>query len=163
VRHDRIKLEPLVTSVIKSVTPDLKKKRLEAFIMIRDNSLLQLHGDMQHLRWAFGHLIQNAINYNVPGGKIFVTMQKDNILPYINITIRDTGVGISEKDLPHIFERFYRGDPRDASGKLVDPRGLGQGLFIARTIAEAHEGFLSVRSQPGRGSTFTLMLPPDSG
>jgi signal transduction histidine kinase len=160
VREDRIELEPLINSVIKGAVPDLKKGKLEIFVMFRDNDRLVVRGDVQHLRWAFGHLIRNAIGYNLPGGKIYVTVHMDNILPFVNIVIRDTGVGISSRDLPHIFERFYRGDPRDKDGRLVDPRGLGQGLFIARTIAEAHRGSLHVRSETNKGSMFTLMLPP---
>jgi signal transduction histidine kinase len=68
-------------------------------------------------------------------------------------------VGISKKDLPHIFERFYRGEPRTSSGKLLDPRGLGQGLFVARAVSEAHGGYLTVKSEQGRGSVFTIVLP----
>jgi signal transduction histidine kinase len=71
----------------------------------------------------------------------------------------DTGVGIADKDLPHVFERFYRGEPRTPEGRLLDPRGLGQGLFIARTVAEVHNGYLSVSSQAGNGSIFTMVLP----
>jgi signal transduction histidine kinase len=80
----------------------------------------------------------------------------------IAIQVVDTGVGISEKDLPHIFERFYRGEPRNTTGKLLDPRGLGQGLFIARKVTEAHQGYLNVRSTPHAGSIFTLVLPATS-
>jgi len=75
----------------------------------------------------------------------------------------DTGVGIGERDLPNIFDRFYRGEPRTASGKLLDPRGLGQGLFVAKTVTEAHGGWLNVHSQPGQGSVFTMTLPVDVG
>lgn len=160
VRQDTVELEPLLNSVIKSALQDIAKKRLEVFVMIRDNDRLVIKGDEHHLRWAFGHLVRNAIGYNIANGKIFITVQLDPILPYINITIRDTGVGISDQDMPHIFERFYRGDPRDKAGRLVDPRGLGQGLFIARTIAEAHKGFLKVTSNVGSGSTFTMSIPP---
>ena len=62
-------------------------------------------------------------------------------------------------DLPQIFNRFYRGQARTPSGKTIDPRGLGQGLFIARAVAEAHRGYLSVDSKVGVGSIFTLALP----
>ena len=78
---------------------------------------------------------------------------------FIVIDVIDNGVGISEKDLPHIFERFYRGEPRTSSGKLLDPRGLGQGLFVARMVTESHGGFVRVRSQKGQGSAFTIVLP----
>ena len=75
------------------------------------------------------------------------------------IEVTDNGVGINSRDLPHIFERFYRGEAKTSDGKLIDPRGLGQGLYIARSVAEAHAGYLTVRSEPGVGTTFTLGLP----
>ncbi len=77
---------------------------------------------------------------------------------HLLIEVSDKGVGISPRDLPHVFERFYRGEARTSSGKLIDPRGLGQGLFVARAVAEAHGGYLSVASSVGEGSTFTLAL-----
>ena len=78
-----------------------------------------------------------------------------------NIAVQfvDTGVGIIERDLPHIFEQFYRGEARSSSGKLIDPRGLGQGLFIARRVLEAHGGYVTVNSTRGQGSIFTVVLP----
>src|SRR5690606_34174927 len=75
------------------------------------------------------------------------------------IRVEDTGVGISEVDLPQIFNRFFRGQARTPAGKTIDPRGLGQGLFIARAVAEAHHGYLSVDSKSGIGSVFTLAIP----
>jgi len=75
------------------------------------------------------------------------------------IRVRDDGAGISDQDLPHIFERFYRGDARTADGKKYDPRGLGQGLFVAKTISEVHGGFLGVKTEVGVGSVFTMALP----
>ena len=85
--------------------------------------------------------------------------EKILILGYGNTLRRDDGVGINDKDLPHIFERFYRGDARTKEGKKLDPRGLGQGLFVAKTISEVHGGFLSVKSRVGVGSEFTMALP----
>jgi signal transduction histidine kinase len=61
--------------------------------------------------------------------------------------------------LHNVFNLFYRGEARTASGKKLDPRGLGQGLFVARTVAEAHGGSLAVETQLYKGSTFTLSLP----
>jgi two-component system sensor histidine kinase BaeS len=126
--------------------------------MASDSERLAVIGDDERLRWALGHLLQNSVRYTEPGGHIFVTTRRQQD-DQIAVQVVDTGVGISEKDLPHIFERFYRGEPRTASGKLLDPRGLGQGLFIARRVAEAHKGYLTVRSSPGAGSIFTMILP----
>lgn len=160
IRQTPLALDALLNSVIKGVAPDLKQRRQHIFFMTREAAALRVRGDDRRLRWAFGHLVQNSIRYTLPGGQIVVSAAFDpENTRSIRVTIQDTGVGISEKDLPHIFDRFYRGDPRDPSGKLVDPRGLGQGLFIARTVAEAHGGSLGVRSTVGEGSVFTLALP----
>jgi signal transduction histidine kinase len=72
-------------------------------------------------------------------------------------SVRDTGIGISAADLPHVFERFYRADR--ARSRTAERGGFGLGLAIAQWIAEAHGGTISVRSRLGRGSTFTVTLP----
>lgn len=160
IRQDKLHLEPLIWSVVKALRPEANKKRQDILVMARNTEALLVRGDDQRLRWAIKHLLQNSIFYTLNDGYINVIFGVHEDDPrYVAIDFRDNGVGISERDLPNIFDRFYRGDPRDERGKLVDPRGLGQGLFIARTVAEAHGGYLSVRSEVGRGSTFTLVLP----
>jgi two-component system sensor histidine kinase ResE len=160
VRSDNVNLEPLLWSVINSMSGELKKAQLDVAFMARDVERLVVNGDDQRLRWAFGHLLQNAIRYTEPGGHIIIALGLDEQNEkYLAVDVIDTGVGISEKDLTHIFERFYRGEPRTSSGKLLDPRGLGQGLFVARTVANAHGGTLTVHSAPNEGSAFTMMLP----
>jgi len=158
IRHDPVDLEELVWSVVNSMTPEVNRAQLDVAVMVRDTQRLRMIGDAQRLRWALGHLIQNSIRYNEPGGHVFV-MARINDEQHIAIQVVDTGVGISPKDLPYIFDRFYRGEPRTRSGKLLDPRGLGQGLFVARSVAEAHGGYLTVRSEQSHGSVFTMMLP----
>jgi signal transduction histidine kinase len=160
IRQNEIHLEPLLWSVVNGIAPEIKKNRLDVAVMARDTLALRLRGDDHYLRWALGHLLQNSAHYTEPGGHVVVTagLQAGNP-DYIAIDVIDSGVGISDKDLPHIFERFYRGSPRKSSGKLLDPRGLGQGLFIARTVAEAHGGYVNVRSEINQGSVFTLVLP----
>jgi len=161
VRDDLINIEGLVESVVRGVMPEVIRADLDVSFMARNAGYLYVLGDDQRLRWALMHLLQNSIRYTLPQGHILVTArleQEENIA----IQVVDTGVGISEKDLPHIFERFYRGEPRTSSGKLLDPRGLGQGLFIARKVSEAHKGYLSVHSTPGNGSIFTMVLPAAS-
>jgi signal transduction histidine kinase len=162
VRHTKLDVESLLWSVVNGAEPDMKKRRLDILVMARDVEHLRIAGDDQHLRWAL-IISPNSIHYTEPDGHIIVTAGLDDEAPdRITIQVIDNGVGISKQDMPHIFERFYRGKPRDSSGKLVDPRGLGQGLFIARTVAEAHGGYLSVESEVGRGSVFTMVLPAAS-
>lgn len=158
VRADPLDLEELLWSTVMSVGADVRRAGLDVSVMVRDADALHIRGDAQRLRWALGHLLQNAHRYTEAGGHILLTASHSGD-GHISIQVVDTGVGISERDLPHVFERFYRGEARNPAGKLIDPRGLGQGLFIAHKVIEAHGGYLTVRSQAGEGSIFTLMLP----
>lgn len=98
-------------------------------------------------------LLENAVKYTPSGGKVEVSLLNGSGTAYINV--RDNGVGIPEKDLPHIFKRFYRVD-RTRSG---DPGGSGLGLAIARWIVDMHGGAIEAHSVAGRGSEFRISLP----
>lgn len=111
-----------------------------------------LKGDMPLLQRMVANLIDNAIKYTPPGGSVEVSVHVKNHHE-IALTVADTGVGISNTDLPHIFERFYRCDPSRST------TGSGLGLSLAKTIAQAHQGRIHVESQSGRGSTFRVLLP----
>ncbi len=158
VRADPLDLEELLWSTLTSITADVRRAGLDVSVMVRDADGLDIRGDAQRLRWALGHLLQNAQRYTESGGHILLTASRSDET-HVSVQVVDTGVGISDRDLPHVFERFYRGEARSADGKLIDPRGLGQGLYIAHKVIEAHGGYLTVRSQPGQGSIFTLVLP----
>jgi signal transduction histidine kinase len=97
--------------------------------------------------------LDNAIRYTPQGGKVTVSVGEEN--GWAELRVSDTGIGITEDQLPLIFERFYRADSSRAAG------GAGLGLSIARQIAEAHGGKIEVQSTPGEGSTFTLLLPKE--
>jgi len=160
LRDETVALEPLLWSIILSMSADIKKSGMEVNMMMRNSEKLVVAGDEQRLRWAFGHLLQNSIQYTEAGGSVTIAAGLDEDNPsFIAIDFIDNGVGISEKDLPHIFDQFYRGEPRTRGGKLLDPRGLGQGLFVARTVAQGHGGYLTVQSVQGQGSVFTMILP----
>lgn len=158
IRDDHVALEPLIWSVVTGMMPEVKRANLDISFNARQVSRLRVRGDDQRLRWAFGHLVQNAVAYTERGGHIIMTAGLADS-ERIAVQVVDTGVGISEEDMPHIFERFYRGKPKTRSGRLIDPRGLGQGLFIARRVAEAHGGYLTASSPGGQGSIFTMVLP----
>jgi signal transduction histidine kinase len=161
VKKDDITLENLLWEVVWSHEDDMQEAGLEIPVMLRERPAINaIQGDEKHLRWALTNLIRNAIQYNLPDGHIMLSagINRHNDSE-IFIQVADTGVGISDDDMRHIFELFYRGEPRTPDGKRLDPRGLGQGLFIARTIATAHGGYLYAESAPGEGSVFTLTLP----
>lgn len=158
VRQDTLQLDDLLFTIMKGFEPRIVQSELHAASMITNHRALKVLGDNRRLQWAIGHIVDNAVNYTLPGGEITVQIGKirDN---RVLLEVEDTGVGIQTRDLPRIFERFYRGEAKTIEGKLIDPRGLGQGLFIAQRVLEAHGGYVGVASVPGQGSTFTLALP----
>jgi heavy metal sensor kinase len=113
---------------------------------------LALSGDIRLLQRMIGNLLDNAIKYTRANGRVDVAV-RSLTGGRVEIEVRDTGPGISATDLPHVFERFYRGDP---SRSLT---GAGLGLSFARAVARAHGGDITAASSPGDGSTFTVTLP----
>ncbi len=106
-------------------------------------------------------LLDNAIKYTEPGGDVRVSVR--STATTISLIVSDTGIGITSEQLPHVFERFYRGDPsrvRNASGALSE--GAGLGLSIAQWIADAHHAVIQVASTPGTGSVFTVEFPREA-
>jgi signal transduction histidine kinase len=158
VRQQDVQIAELIFTVLRGLQSRIEKAGLGLAVMVSNRDKLTIRGDDRRLQWAVGHLIDNSIKYTERGGEIVLRLGRIRD-EHILIEISDTGVGIDPNDLPHVFERFYRGDARTSSGKTIDPRGLGQGLFVARAVAEAHKGYLSVASVVGEGSTFTLALP----
>jgi two-component system sensor histidine kinase SenX3 len=112
-------------------------------------------GDQSQLEGAVTNLVQNAIAYSEPGARVAVSCQHSPQTGEIEIRVTDNGIGISEADLPRIFERFYRVD----YGRSRAHGGTGLGLSIVKHVAAAHGGEVTAWSKPGRGSTFTLKLP----
>jgi signal transduction histidine kinase len=115
---------------------------------------IMLIGDMRKIQRMFANLIDNAIKYTPEGGKVEIQLGPSAANGNgIEIRIRDTGMGIAEKDLPHIFQRFYRCDQSRSKS------GVGLGLSLAKAIAKAHGGDITVESTLAAGSLFTVWLP----
>ncbi len=111
-----------------------------------------VRADPEALKQVVNNLAQNALKYAPGAGQHWSVFQEDGRAA---IRLQDTGPGISRQDLPHIFERFYRGEKaRDRS-----TGGSGLGLAIAESIVEAHQGTIEASSEPGQGATFTAWLP----
>ncbi|MBU3643052.1 MAG: GHKL domain-containing protein [Candidatus Nanopelagicaceae bacterium] len=114
---------------------------------------VQFFGDRKQLVMAISNLIENAINYSPERTSVNVLLRKNNEVAEISIS--DQGVGIAEADIERIFERFYRVD----SARSRDTGGTGLGLSIVKHVISNHGGDIQVWSDPGTGSTFTVLLP----
>jgi two-component system OmpR family sensor kinase len=112
-------------------------------------------GDQDRLKQVLLNLIGNAINYTPQGGTVTLSLGKDQ--EEAILTIKDTGQGIPEEDIPHVFERFYRAEKSRTRSR--DGKGFGLGLSIAYWIVRNHEGHIDVESTEGEGTTFTVRLP----
>jgi signal transduction histidine kinase len=113
---------------------------------------LEMAGDLRLIQRMLGNLIDNAITYTPEGGRVHVALQKNPDRSY-SIRVRDSGPGILDRDLPHIFERFYRGDPSRSQ------TGAGLGLSFARSVARCHGGEITVESSGSSGALFRVTLP----
>jgi signal transduction histidine kinase len=149
-RFGDVDLGELVRDSVATAQLGQDEVRLEA--EVRD-PVPRVHGDADRLRQVVMNLLDNAIKYSPEGGEVQVRVHSDD--GRVRVDVRDSGPGIAADDQKLIFEKF---------GRVVTPGGgtqpgTGLGLFIARSIAEAHGGALDVRSAPEQGATFTLELP----
>jgi signal transduction histidine kinase len=112
---------------------------------------IRVRGDRSRLRQVLTNLVDNAVKYTPPGGRIDLGIRRDG--PAAVVTVADTGIGIAAEDLPRVWERLYRGDKSRAE------RGLGLGLSLVKAIVEAHHGTATVESRPGTGTTVQVRLP----
>lgn len=114
-------------------------------------------GDEFHLRQVVRNLIDNAVKYATPPGEVELELTTDPQKRRALLRVKDQGCGIPREDLPHIFERFFRGDK--SRQREPGKTGTGLGLSICHTIVQALEGEIRVESEPGKGTTFTVDFP----
>ena len=126
-------------------------------LIVGDLPAVLVPGDETHLRQVVRNLIDNAIKYNRNPGEVTVRLRSDASRKRAILTIEDTGIGIDRQVLPRIFERFYRADK--ARSREIEHAGYGLGLSICQSVIQALQGEITVDSEPGRGTTFTVSLP----
>ena len=133
--------------------PDEEKK----YELVRDYPITSvwIEIDTDKMTQVIDNILNNAIKYSPDGGKITVTMKTTD--DQMILSISDQGLGIPKQDLPRIFDRFYRVDRARSRAQ----GGTGLGLAIAKEIVKQHEGFIWAKSEYGKGSTFTIVLPYD--
>ncbi|BBL78205.1 PAS domain-containing sensor histidine kinase [Rubrobacter xylanophilus] len=143
-------LDRILQDAVEAVEPKALRFGIEINLY---GAHINLTCDAQKLYQVFLNLLDNAVKYSEEGSRVDVTASESG--EYAIVRVKDTGVGIPEKDLPHLFERFYRVE-KDRSRSTG---GSGLGLAICKQIVEMHGGTISVESRLGEGSTFTVRLP----
>lgn len=141
-----------IENVIDLLKPQADKKKIAIDISM-NNNLPVINADKDGMREVFTNLISNAIKYTDQGGEINIKGELDR--DYVKVSVSDNGIGISEKDIQFIFERFFRVKTK----KTRQIMGTGLGLPIVKEIIDAHLGLIEVQSEEGTGSTFSVFLP----
>ncbi|HYL38785.1 MAG TPA: heavy metal sensor histidine kinase [Bryobacteraceae bacterium] len=153
---ERIELTPLVRDVCEQGEVLARARQLDLSAEVPEEPVYVRANDPA-LRRLLLLLLDNAVKYTPAGGRITVTVGSDG--SGSTVAVSDTGIGIPESALPHVFERFYRAD----QSRHRDSGGAGLGLSIAKWIAERHHASLEVESESGRGATFRVRFPSDTG
>ncbi len=158
LRLDRspIDLVTLLDRIIDMLKPEAEERHID---IVRSYPAQQGHAfvDPSRITQVFYNLLVNAMRYTSSGGTISIRMAdaSHHESRYVSVSIEDTGVGIAAEQLPYLFDRFYRVE----ESRSRPTGGMGLGLAIAKEFVEAHQGFLSVQSEVGRGTRFTVSLP----
>jgi PAS domain S-box-containing protein len=156
--HDKIEFSAVDLNALIEQVVAIHYEKAEAVglqIMVQlDKALPAVQGEANQLAQVITNLLANAIKYT-PAGSVHVTTAFDQVHSAVRFEVRDTGSGIYPDDLPHLFERFYRGK---RVGSMGIP-GTGLGLAIVKEILDLHGGRIEIESEFGQGSTFKVMLP----
>lgn len=151
LRLETVALDNLVIDIVQTFEPVATAKGIDLEAKVSPG--IRMEGDKGRLGQMLANLLDNAIKYTPHGGRIRLFVEPGPAPRGVAVTVTDTGTGICEKDLPHIFERYYRGD------KSRSEPGVGLGLPLVQGIVKAHGGHVTVESRPGKGSVFRVFLP----
>ncbi len=143
----------LLDEVVFDFTGESYKKGIQLIFLKPDHTLKSIVVDSEKMRVVFQNLIENAIKYSNKGGRVFVNVTEK--ADSIEISVRDTGIGIEDADKSHIFGKFFRAD----NAKKQDVVGSGLGLFTTARIVEKHNGKIWFESKTGEGTTFFVTIP----
>jgi signal transduction histidine kinase len=149
---ESLNLAAVVEAACEMARSIAEDRHLDLSVSLAPSHLVNVRGDFTTLRRLFWILLYNALKYTQAPERIDVALSANN--HQATVEVRDSGVGISAANLPHIFERFFRADP---SRSNTD--GAGLGLAIAKWIAEMHHADLTVASEMQKGTAFQLVIP----
>ena len=137
--------------ILKRLRPIAKRSNVELIL----ESIREVTADVDKvkLNLAVTNLVENAIKYNIDSGWVRVTLDADH--KYFYVKVADSGIGIPEDSVDHIFERFFRVD----KARSREVGGTGLGLSITKNVIQMHHGVIDVESTPGEGTTFSMRIP----
>ncbi|MCW8860501.1 MAG: HAMP domain-containing histidine kinase [Deltaproteobacteria bacterium] len=144
-----VNISQIIRDVAELYSPVAEDKNINVSLKVVDEPLI-ISGDRSLLQRALANLLDNALKFTQEGGRVALNLKVEN--QYAQITIADTGMGISAKDLPHVWERFYRADRSRSTS------GTGLGLSLVRSIIQAHGGKIDMVSTEGAGTQVTICI-----
>lgn len=151
--QEAVRLDAIAEATIASLQPLAEERQIH--LTLHADHPVQCLGDEARLIQVMMNLLENALRATPVGGQVLLTVTTGTA--GVLLRVQDSGSGIAPQDLPHIFERFYRADP---ARRQSDGSGSGLGLAIVEWIVRMHGGAITVESQVGQGSCFTVTLPP---
>jgi two-component system phosphate regulon sensor histidine kinase PhoR len=149
--REPVDLHTVVRRTVELLSAAAREKQVR--LEVEERPVPPVPGDLDGIERMLSNLIDNAIKYNRPDGKVTVRLYSAGA--HVVVEVSDTGIGIPQESLSRIFERFYRVD----KGRSREEGGTGLGLAIVKHVVNRHRGRLDIQSTPGKGSTFTVVLP----
>ena len=151
VQPEKQSVEPLIFQAVAQIKP--KAEACEIDVKIQGNQKITACYDKKWSIEALYNLLDNAVKYSPKGSQVTLRVQEYSM--YCEICVEDRGIGMTEEEIPKVFQRFYR-------GKQVQQKpGVGIGLYLVREIVKKQKGYVKIKSQPGKGSRISLFLPKD--
>jgi PAS domain S-box-containing protein len=151
-QKEKISLTEIIEEAVELMEPEAEEKGLSFDVTI-DSQLSPIYADYQSMETVLKNLVNNSVKYNRAQGCVSINAQNKG--DFIEIKVKDTGVGISKENLHRIFDKFFR-IRNEYTRKVI---GSGIGLPVVKAIIEAHSGSINVESEPEKGTTFTVLLP----
>ena len=152
LKLSEVDMHEIIRQAVEHLTLQVQKREGQILVDLNAQQAV-MEGDPTHLSNAIYNLLDNANKYSPEAPEIHISTV--NLNGGIEIHVQDKGIGISKENQKHIFDKFYRVH----TGNLHDVKGFGLGLSYVKAIANAHHGNIEVRSDPGKGSRFSLYLP----
>jgi len=153
---EALELPPLIEEMVTFFRPQAEESKVQLEVVVSTNVSL-VSADPDKLRQVFTNLLSNAFKFTPEGGKVTIETKNSESGNFVEIAIKDTGVGIAKEDLQKVFGKFQQIKP--SKGKVKKVKGTGLGLAIVRGIVEAHGGRIWVESELNKGSNFIFTLP----